>query len=153
MGWTHGARAVNREPKRPELHRINADATPSEDCPTLAPCNILHSTKGSTGGYRRPRTHLKNTPLGPRRRPCRIANVAESWVSMVATVGFCPRNYFQVTNKFTKLLMNYSREAQHRLYLLRSNVLGGNTRTCAAHHESKRRFGNEFIKDAGSVGQ
>ena len=71
MGRIHGARAVNREPKRPELHRINVDATPS-DCPTLAPCAILHSTKGSTGAYRRPRTHLKNTPLCPCRRPCRI---------------------------------------------------------------------------------
>ena len=87
MGRIHGARAVNREPQRQELHRINVGATPS-DCPTLTPWHILHSTKESTGGYRRLRTHLENTPLGPRRRPCRIANGAKSWVSTVATVGF-----------------------------------------------------------------
>ena len=63
MGRIYGARAVNREPQHPELHRINVEATPS-NCPTLTPCAILHSTKESTGGYRRLRSgRTSRTPL------------------------------------------------------------------------------------------
>ena len=71
--------------------------------------------------------------------------------------GYAPVTFFKSQIKFTKFLMNYSREAIMALSASIERSLGGNKPACLSLHESRRRFGRGKLRshhtDADSVGQ
>jgi len=119
---------------------------PPPPSPSAAPCCCSPSSslpsRGGGGGSRLHRTS--------RGEGCR---------GELQTVksGYAPVTFFKSQVKFTKFLMNYSREAIMALSASIERSLGGNKPACLSLHESKRRFGRGKLRshhtDADSVGQ